>query len=107
MKPERSWRSGRPAVVEYAAAILFVAVAAMVTVWLRKTFPATPNALFFCGVILSAWFGGWGPGLLAAILSSVAGICLPFSPFPGEGAGSEALRLIMYLFAGIFISWIC
>ena len=35
-------------------------------------FAAAPVSLFLCAVMFSAWFGGFGPGLLAATLSILA-----------------------------------
>jgi prepilin-type N-terminal cleavage/methylation domain-containing protein len=35
--------------------------AAFVTLWLREAFQSTPDALFFCAIILSSRFGGLGP----------------------------------------------
>ena len=108
MKSAWSWRRCRPVIVEYLVAALFVAVAATATVMLRRKFPDTPNALFFCAVILSAWFGGWGPGLFAGILSTVASVyCLPPPLFTDQGVGGMIPRFMVFLLASFFISWIC
>ena len=57
------------AVARYALALLCVAVALAVTLLLEPDGLFTP--LFFFAIILSAWFGGLGPGLLAALLSTL------------------------------------
>jgi len=61
-KPSRTWC--------YGFAILSTAFAWILSRWLipPSVFPAS---LFFCAVILSAWYGGVGPGLLATVLSSL------------------------------------
>jgi PAS domain S-box-containing protein len=107
MKSKWSWSRFRPVVVKYVVAVLFVAAATIITAALRRTFPATPGSLLFCAVILSAWFGGWGPGLFASILSTVAGISLPPPLTTGSDAGSMITRFIIFLFTSLFISWIC
>jgi PAS domain S-box-containing protein len=62
-------KSRLSAVARYALALLCVAVA------LAATFLLQPNGLvvplFFLAIILSAWFGGMGAGLVAALLSTV------------------------------------
>jgi PAS domain S-box-containing protein len=108
MKPKWSWQRCQPVIVEYLAAVLFVAAAAIVTVELRKLFPAIPSSFFFCAVILSAWRGGLGPGLLASILSSTIIIFwLPPPSLTSPNAGSEIPRFLAFLMASYFISWSC
>jgi PAS domain S-box-containing protein len=53
----------------YALAVLCVAVALMTTSLLQSGALFAP--LFFLAIILSAWFGGMGPGLLAALLATI------------------------------------
>ena len=59
-----------PASLRYGVAVVSV-VAALITVWLMETVwqSAAHVSLFLCAVMLSAWFGGVGPGLLAVALS--------------------------------------
>jgi PAS domain S-box-containing protein len=94
-------------IVNYVVAVLFIAAATIITAALRRMFPATPGALFFCAVILSAWFGGWGPGLFASVLSAAASICLPPPLATSSDAGSMITRFIIFLFTSLFINWIC
>ena len=53
----------------YALALGSVAVALMITVLLHTDGLITP--LFFLAIIISAWFGGMGPGMLAALVSTI------------------------------------
>ena len=108
MKPAWSRWLSRPLVVEYLAAVLLVAAAAIITDQLRHRFPATPNSLFFCAVIVSAWLGGLGPGLLASLLSSTA-IIFWLSPptVASPNLASELPRFIVFLLASFFITWLC
>lgn len=57
--------------LHYATALLAVGVALSLTVSLRPL-GRSPSALFFAAVTISACYGGWGPGLAAAILSVAA-----------------------------------
>jgi transcriptional regulator with PAS, ATPase and Fis domain len=56
----------------YLAAFLSVLFALLIAHWPVIHLESAPVSLFFCAVMVSAWFGGIGPGTLAAILSSVA-----------------------------------
>jgi C4-dicarboxylate-specific signal transduction histidine kinase len=65
------WR--RPPVIwNYGIAVLSVIAAVIVSQWPALHLGAAPVSLFFCTVMLTAWFGGIGPGLLATSLSTVA-----------------------------------
>jgi PAS domain S-box-containing protein len=59
------------AVLRYGLALLSVAVALGITRGIeRYTTLRTP--IFYTAIIISAWFGGMGPGLLAVVLSTMA-----------------------------------
>jgi signal transduction histidine kinase len=58
------------AVLRYGLAVSSVAVALMLTFLLRPDELVTP--VFFLAIILSAWVGGKGPGLLAALLATLS-----------------------------------
>ena len=62
-RPSRIWR--------YGVAVLLIAVALIISRWMIPHL-GFPGTLFLCAVMLSAWFGGLGPGLLAATLSTLA-----------------------------------
>lgn len=55
--------------VRYAMAVLLVALALLITLSLGPPMRTTPTPLFLLAVMLSAWFGGLLPGLLATALS--------------------------------------
>ena len=64
-----AWRM--PSVIKrYGLSVLFVAMSTSVTLLLQSSVLVTP--LFFPAILLSAWFGGVGPGLLAALLATLA-----------------------------------
>lgn len=89
----------RPALQRYGTAMLATGCALALTLALRGYLGPTPVMLFFGAVAVSAWYGGWGPGLLAAIASSLAVeyfFVEPLHSFIPVAAGS-AVRLIAFL----------
>jgi two-component system sensor kinase FixL len=58
------------AILRYGLAFSSVAAALIVTLLLRPDALVTP--IFFLAIILTAWFGGFGPGLVAALLSTLS-----------------------------------
>ena len=101
------WRCWPPTAVRWVVAVLSVAAAAFVTLRLRATFQPTPNALFFCAIIFSSWFGGFGPGILAGVLSVLAikYYCTP--PLHTLAISiNELPRFLLFLTSAIFISWL-
>src|SRR5207302_6841656 len=61
-----------PAIWSYWIAVLSVGAALIISRWPALHLRDAPVSLFLCAIILSAGFGGVGPGLLAASLSSFA-----------------------------------
>ncbi len=55
-----------------AVAIVGVALALVLALPLARYAPATPPLLFFLAVVVSAWYGGLGSGLLATLLAALA-----------------------------------
>jgi C4-dicarboxylate-specific signal transduction histidine kinase len=61
-----------PAIWGYAIAILLVTAAVFISRWPALHLQSAPSSLFLCAVLLSAWFGGVGPGMLATALCALA-----------------------------------
>ena len=59
-----------PAIWGYGISVLSVAAALIVSRLPAVHLQDAPVSLLLCAVILSAWFGGIGPGLLATALSA-------------------------------------
>ena len=94
-KPSRIW--------SYGIAVLSVTAAIIISLWLtpRIGFPGT---LFLCVVMLSAWFGGVGPGLLATTLSAVAFHYSFQHPINSLGPQPREMpRLFMYIISNLLI----
>jgi PAS domain S-box-containing protein len=67
-----------------------------------------PNALFMIPVMVSAWLGGLGPGLLAALLSGLAGYYLltkPHFPFFNFDMADRD-RLALFLTISGLMAWL-
>ncbi|WP_373528803.1 PAS domain S-box protein [Nostoc sp.] len=62
----------REQLLHYGIALLSVALALRTTLLLIPYLSATPAALFFAAVMVSAWYGGLAPGLFATVLSTLA-----------------------------------
>ena len=101
-KFERSTRPSTAFVLRYGLAVLSVAAALSITQLLRAYFETTANSLFFCAIVISSWFGGLGPGLLAGLLS--VGV---IDYFHTLGVNAEDVpRLAVFLVSAAAISWL-
>lgn len=107
MNPHATPSLRRSAFVRYTIAVVTGVGAVLVTRALRTISPQAPADLIYCSVILSAWFGGTRPGLLAAAISSTA-IAFDFIPPPytGGSAASDWIRLVVISVGVFLVSWI-
>jgi len=75
-----------------------------------KTFigTETPSALFFIAVILSASYGGWGPGVAATLLAALAINYSSLSPLssPDSGHPDTHMRLAAFTLEALLICMI-
>src|SRR5271156_1870455 len=78
----------KPRVISrYGIAVLLVGAALIVSCWPALHLETAPASLFLCAVMISAWLGGIGPGLLATALS-----CLAFNYYFLQPLYSFALK---------------
>ncbi|MEW6296278.1 MAG: PAS domain S-box protein [Thermodesulfobacteriota bacterium] len=99
MRTPPSW------VVRYSAAVVSAGVALLLTLLLRPLIAPTFFLLFFAAVVLSAWYGGLGPGLLATALAGLGSsyfLVPTFSPL--TGGGSDVVRLVVFALVAVLIS---
>jgi signal transduction histidine kinase len=90
----------------YVVAALSVGVAAFITLKLGSVIKHTAT-LFFCSVMLSSWYGGFGPGVFAALLSVVALDYYFIPPLYALGISlEEAPDVIVFVATAFFISWL-
>lgn len=88
----------------YSLAVVSVAAALVITRSLQQYTDITP--LFYAAIVISAWFGGMGPGLLAVILSELAIDYYLVEPLYSLGLGSKPITfLIVFGLLAMLTSW--
>lgn len=65
-----------------------------------------PFATLFLAVLVSAWFGGWGPAFAATILGAVVSAIVLLPPFGhlGLASSADAAGLVFYTLVGLGIA---
>src|SRR5258708_8048684 len=103
----RPWRHHALPVIRYAIAVLLFSAAFFTMHKLRDSFPVPTfqTPLFFCSIVLSGWFAGLGPGILATVLSMFA-IKFYFAAPPHNLAFtmSEIPRFTVFFLVGCLVS---
>jgi signal transduction histidine kinase/CheY-like chemotaxis protein len=89
-----------PALRGYAVAVAAVAVAAAVTLGLRSYSQGAFTPLFFAAVVVTCWYGGLSPGLLATALAAVVTELLFFPPFLQPDTGT-AIRVFSFVLVAV------
>jgi C4-dicarboxylate-specific signal transduction histidine kinase len=93
-----------PAIWSYGISVLSVTSALIISRWPALHLEAAPVSLFLCAVMLSAWFGGVGPGLLATALSGLAFYYYFLPPIYSLDAKSgEIPRLVIFMVSTLFV----
>ena len=110
----RSWPQAHR-ISYYAMAVLSVAVAIIAAEFMARLLHAEPIAsLMLCAVIFAAWFGGFGPALLAITLALLAFhyyLVPPVNSFTWKhnlfaASISEVPRLILFSITSLFIAFV-
>ncbi|MDQ1390366.1 MAG: hypothetical protein QOF56_3820, partial [Acidobacteriaceae bacterium] len=114
-KPDLTHRWLRlPTISDYAMAVLSVAVAIVAAELITRLLHAEPIASsMLCAVIVAAWFGGFGPALLAITLALLAFhyyLVPPINSFTWKhdlfAVGiSEVPRLILFSITSFFVAF--
>src|SRR5262245_31741308 len=95
------------ALLRYGLALLSVAAALAIRQLLRVYFDPTPNSLFFCAIVLSSWYGGVGPGVLAALLSIGVINFHPSAPLHTlQLSAEDGPRLVVFVVSAFAIAWL-
>src|SRR5262245_22893424 len=92
----------------YLVAVLAVAAAAGAGLLVDRFLQSAPFvSLFLCAILLAAWVGGLGPGLLATGLSILAFDYFFVSPLHSFGFGLDGgLRIALFTIAALFVVWV-
>src|SRR6266404_5078042 len=116
IKPDLPRRWPKPRTISYyAMAVLSVAVAIIAAELITRLLHAEPIASsMLCAVIFVAWFGGFGPALLAITLALLAFhyyLVPPINSFAWKDnlfvvGISEVPRLILFSFTSLFVAFL-
>src|SRR5260370_18904173 len=88
----------------YGVGVLWVAAALVISRLPGVHLQDAPVSLFLCAVILSAWFGGVGPGLLATALSALAFNYYFLPPIYSLGPKPEEIpRLVIFTVSALCV----
>ena len=95
----------------YGVAVLAVVLALLLMLWLNPWVAMTksPFLMFFGAVMVSAWYGGMGAGLLATVLSALLSSYFfihPINNFLSLDL-TDSVRLLLFLLQGILFSVLC
>jgi C4-dicarboxylate-specific signal transduction histidine kinase len=93
-----------PAIWSYSIAVLSVAAALIISRWPALHLQDAPVSLFLCAVMLSAWFGGIWPGLLATALSALTFYYFFLPPiYSLDAKPGEIPRLFVFMMSALFV----
>ena len=93
-----------PLIWSYGIAALSVTGALIISRSQALHLESAPVSLFFCAVMLSSWFGGAGPGLLATALSSFAFYYYFLQPMYSFAAKPEEIpRFLAFTVSALFV----
>jgi len=88
----------------YGIALLSVYTALLISRWPPVRLETAPVSLFLGAIMLSAWFGGLGPGLLATALSSLAFDYYFLPPiYSFVAKPGEIPRLVIFTVSALFV----
>lgn len=90
----------------YLLAIVLVAAATVLAIVINPRIGESTEPVFFAAVMLAAWWGGLGPGLLATALAAyITGAYFLINPVGSRGFGvDDTLRMGMFLMVALLIS---
>src|SRR5437763_2883604 len=90
----------------YLLAVALVAAATWVTIRIKPHMGESISPLYFAAVMVSAWYGGWGPGLFAAALAGWASayFFLEKPPRSAPFAVDDTMRFVVFLMVHGLIS---
>jgi PAS domain S-box-containing protein len=93
-----------PAIWGYGIAVLAVTSTLIISRWAGLHLQSAPVSLFLCAVMLSAWYGGAGPGLLAMVLSAFAFYYYFLPPiYSLVPKPAEVPRFVMFMVSNFFV----
>jgi signal transduction histidine kinase len=111
---KRSWRLTRQVAVRYGMALGAVVMSLVVKLLLQRWMEMgmereAPFMLSLAAVMVSGWYGGLGPGLLATSLALLIGDYFFMEPFHALGliTTAQKIRAGMFTVEGVVVSVLC
>jgi PAS domain S-box-containing protein len=99
--------ASRSRAVAYALAVAsVVAATAARTILPLSVVDALPFLGFFAAIVATSWIGGFGPGLVATMLSTGAAYRMMLAQRLRIGGGSAGGSAIRFLVVGVVASWL-
>jgi signal transduction histidine kinase len=91
-------------ILRYTVAVACVAAGVLVAAWTEPVLHAT--TLLLAAVVIAAWFGGMGPGLMASALATLAVDYYFTPPFHTFEPGIEQVpRILVFGLLGVLSAW--
>src|SRR5271154_3943487 len=97
------WRKP-PLIWRYCIAVLAVTAALIISRLPSFHLQTAPVSLFLCAVMVSAWLGGFGPGLFATALATLAFDYYFLEPLYSFALKSEEIpRAVIFVLSTLFV----
>ena len=97
-----------PLATRYGAALLFVTASVLFRLALQRWLGVkVPFLQFFPAIMVAAWFGGFGPGVFASLLSAALAVFFFIEPARSFAIAQSAdlISLALFVATGIGIAW--
>ncbi|ODH00415.1 hypothetical protein A4S05_00070 [Nostoc sp. KVJ20] len=97
---------GKSRLLKYGVAIASAAIATFLSVWLEPLISRTIGGFFYIAIIASTWYGGFRPGIVTVVLSTLAIDYYLISPRYqlGINQSEDVLRLGIFLLVALIIN---
>jgi PAS domain S-box-containing protein len=94
--------------VRYAVSFLLILASLLIRLAFQRWLGVSvPYLHFFPAVMIAAWFGGLGPGIMATLLSAATAIYFFLAPHSFITVGpADAITVPIFVTIGIVISWL-
>jgi PAS domain S-box-containing protein len=100
------WRKP-PLILRYGIAFLLVAAALAISRSPSLHLETAPVSLFLCAIMVSAWLGGFGPGLLSTVLATIAFNYYFLQPRHSFGPRPEEIpRAVLFVLSALFVAMV-
>ena len=97
----------KPLLLQYGISVLVFALALLLTHLLWPLIEPSASTLFFAAIMIAAFYGGLGPGLLVSVLSALAIDYFFVAPFRGfEISVANMVRAGVFMLVATMTSWL-